>query len=280
MPNRYTHIAWQLRILRDELLQRLVTELIADERVIAAWLSGSIGRGTADDWSDLDVFVAVADAAVRDWLSDRHRLYARVGPALMEGPPGQQVGLLSDGAQAVLFPGPISLDLECFPFSLAKRDIDTQILFERQVIPRADASVHEHDDLVKVAEQRLVFFWSMYLIALKYVGRRNTARAVSQFELLCGAFIDVWRVVHMPRRLGQAGQHWLSPTADEALIRTLPRLDETIDAAAMLRALGALADCMTDLHPAFAQLGVAIPDAGVEAVRRLERAIVTASPEQ
>ena len=251
-------------------------ELIADERVIAAGLRGSIGRETADDWSDLDLFVAVADHAARDWLDDRHSFYARVGRPLMEGAPSQQIGPLADGAQTVLFVGPITLDLECVPLSRAERGVDTRLLIERQVIPFGDDPMDVIDDLTRLAGQRLGFFWLMYPIALKYVGRGATHRALSQYELLCGAFIDVWRAVHMPRRLGQAGQHWLSPTADEALIRTLPRLDETIDAAAMLHALGALADCMTDLHPAVAQLGVAIPDAGVEAVRRLERAIVTA----
>lgn len=40
---------------RDRLLDRLVASLERDERVVAAWLSGSLGRGTADAWSDVDV---------------------------------------------------------------------------------------------------------------------------------------------------------------------------------------------------------------------------------
>lgn len=49
----------------------------SDERVRGLWLGGSIGRGTADEASDLDLIVAVADEAFdgfaaswRDWLAD------------------------------------------------------------------------------------------------------------------------------------------------------------------------------------------------------------------
>ena len=48
---------------RDELLARIAQELEADDRVLAAWLAGSFGRGVADAWSDLDLHIAVADDA-------------------------------------------------------------------------------------------------------------------------------------------------------------------------------------------------------------------------
>ncbi|GAA4424965.1 hypothetical protein GCM10023169_22140 [Georgenia halophila] len=44
-----------------------------DERVLAGWLGGSLARGVADDWSDIDLHVIVNDeaaftAAVLDWF--------------------------------------------------------------------------------------------------------------------------------------------------------------------------------------------------------------------
>jgi len=50
----YTHT-------RDDLLERIVATLQADSRVVAAWLSGSFGRGVEDAWSDLDLHVAIED---------------------------------------------------------------------------------------------------------------------------------------------------------------------------------------------------------------------------
>ena len=52
-----------VRRRRDDLLGRLLIIIQQDERVRAAWLSGSFGRGMEDDWSDLDLHVAVADHA-------------------------------------------------------------------------------------------------------------------------------------------------------------------------------------------------------------------------
>ena len=44
---------------------RIIEVLEADERVLIAWLTGSIGRGTEDDWSDLHLYTAVGDEAYK-----------------------------------------------------------------------------------------------------------------------------------------------------------------------------------------------------------------------
>ena len=62
-------------MIRDELIERLTARLRADDRVQAAWLGGSLGRGTADQFSDVDVIVATDDpkayAAGWDAVADR-----------------------------------------------------------------------------------------------------------------------------------------------------------------------------------------------------------------
>ncbi len=56
---------------RDALHQRILETLRADARVLAAWLTGSFGRGDEDDYSDLDYWIVVADtdvdAVAADW---------------------------------------------------------------------------------------------------------------------------------------------------------------------------------------------------------------------
>ena len=47
---------------REALLQRITEELSGDERFVAAWLSGSYGRNEADEVSDLDLSLVVADS--------------------------------------------------------------------------------------------------------------------------------------------------------------------------------------------------------------------------
>jgi predicted nucleotidyltransferase len=46
-----------------DVLARLVEEVTDDQRVRALWLGGSVGRGTADVGSDLDLLVTVTDAS-------------------------------------------------------------------------------------------------------------------------------------------------------------------------------------------------------------------------
>ncbi|HEV2065959.1 MAG TPA: nucleotidyltransferase domain-containing protein, partial [Thermomicrobiales bacterium] len=58
---------------RDDLLVRVEDALRSDERVVAAWLAGSFGRGTEDAWSDLDLHVVVRDDALAGWLGARER---------------------------------------------------------------------------------------------------------------------------------------------------------------------------------------------------------------
>ena len=40
---------------RDRLFQRILTYLQTDERFVAAWLTGSFGRGEEDNLSDFDL---------------------------------------------------------------------------------------------------------------------------------------------------------------------------------------------------------------------------------
>src|ERR671911_221465 len=67
---------------RDELLARVSSVLEADARVTCAWLSGSYGRGEADEWSDLDLHVAVDDEQFEPFIADHKALFARCGDQL------------------------------------------------------------------------------------------------------------------------------------------------------------------------------------------------------
>lgn len=85
-------------------LDGLVEAARSDERVLAAWLQGSRAEGTADDFSDLDFYIAVADEAYDAF--DRIAFIERVAPVLVHLDiafvPGMVVCLLE---------GPVKLDL-------------------------------------------------------------------------------------------------------------------------------------------------------------------------
>jgi hypothetical protein len=54
----------------DAMIERLRQVLTADERVESAWLSGSLGKGTADAWSDVDVTCVVEEEDIAACVSE------------------------------------------------------------------------------------------------------------------------------------------------------------------------------------------------------------------
>lgn len=117
---------------RDALFGRIREELEADERVVAAWLAGSFGRGTEDAWSDLDLHVVVRDDALAGWLGARARWLGRLGRPLMIMPSSASE---RGDWQGILFEGPVWLDLAVHPASTSERLRDTRLLFARADIP-------------------------------------------------------------------------------------------------------------------------------------------------
>ncbi|HMK11158.1 MAG TPA: nucleotidyltransferase domain-containing protein [Acidimicrobiales bacterium] len=67
----------------DVLFDRAVVVFEADERVRALWLSGSLGRGDADAMSDLDLIVAVDDAALAEFADSWREWLASITPTLI-----------------------------------------------------------------------------------------------------------------------------------------------------------------------------------------------------
>ncbi len=55
--------------------QRLADQLLAvldqDDRIESVWLSGSLGRGAGDAWSDLDLTLTVAEKDIPSCLAGR-----------------------------------------------------------------------------------------------------------------------------------------------------------------------------------------------------------------
>ena len=67
----------------DALFERAVEVFVADERVRAMWLSGSLGRGDADPMSDLDLLLAVSDEALQAFAGEWRNWLAAITPTLI-----------------------------------------------------------------------------------------------------------------------------------------------------------------------------------------------------
>lgn len=253
---------------RDSLLGRIHRRLEGDARVGAAWLSGSFGRGEADAWSDLDLHVAVTDEYLAAFLAERPSLYAAVGHPILV-----QQEMLSDsqsGAhfQLVLYTGPLEVDWNIGPLSRAERPSASALLFDRAGTPLMALPALTPDQRRQRAEERLIFFWAMAPIAIKYAGRGETRRVGRQIELMTNAYIALWRLLREP-----VGPEPYLPRANRPLEpeldASLPMLGEQIDPRGALLVIRGLCGEVERLHPALAALRVTAPLEVPEEVARL-----------
>ncbi|MGI8552595.1 MAG: hypothetical protein ACR2PL_17675 [Dehalococcoidia bacterium] len=243
---------------RDALLARITWALAADSRVGAAWLSGSFGRSEADEWSDLDLHVAIEDDYLPCFWEDRERLYERLGHPILI-----QQAMMSDSMpdghfQLVLYRGALEVDWNVGPLSRAARPLASSLLIERIAIPFIEQSPLTPKERRAHAEKWLTFFWAMAPIAVKYVGRAESRRAASQIDLLTRALIALWKLLAQTE-----GPDPYRPTTNPVLApdldARLPRLGATIDPEGALTVIRHLCEEAERLHPNLAVLGVSIP---------------------
>jgi predicted nucleotidyltransferase len=243
---------------RDELLERIVGVLQADPRVVAAWLSGSFGRGVEDAWSDLDLHVAIEDGSLPVFLDERDALYRSIGDPLLIQREMPSNAMPGSTFQLVMYPGPIEVDWTIGPVSKVSRPPETTMLFARRAIPIEVPLPATPDERRAMAEDALTFFWAMAPIAIKYVGRGESRQASSQIDLLTGAFIQLWRLVEMPDGPNPSAPYQNRATEPE-LDAILPRLGWEITPRAALDVIRALCAEVERLHPSVEALGVDPP---------------------
>ena len=177
---------------RDELLARIVQILSADARCVAAWLTGSFGRGEADAVSDLDLSVVIADeysAALcarsqqvnAGTTPERYELFSKFDrPVLIHenhhnAPPG---GTFT----AVLYtPAVVMVDWTLIPLAQAQRPPLSRLLFDRVGIPvGSDPTPEGPERRAAAIADRTAFFWMMAAITAKYIIRGD------------GVFVTCW----------------------------------------------------------------------------------------
>src|SRR5579872_1227223 len=69
-------------IRRRETIEKAIAIFSADPRVLAGWLEGSLADNSADSFSDIDLYLCVADSAWDEVWPNRRDFIARVTPIL------------------------------------------------------------------------------------------------------------------------------------------------------------------------------------------------------
>jgi predicted nucleotidyltransferase len=242
---------------RDDILNRVTSAFSADDRIRAAWLSGSFGRQEHDAWSDLDLHVAVADEHFEAVLRQRQALYRAAGVPILIQEEMQSDSRPGARFQLVVYPGPVEVDWNIGAESQAVLPLNFQMLVERAHLPVYHTTPLSPEAHRARAQHWLTFFWAMVPIGIKLCGRRETRRAVNQLDLQTRAYIALWRLAgDASTEVPNAANPLLEPQLQESI----PRVGPTITPEAILAAMATLAERVRELHPALERLGVSAPD--------------------
>lgn len=272
MEHGWAQTPGDLLSARDAILARIVDSVAPDEDVVAVWLTGSVGRGEDDAWSDLDLHLAIEDARLDAWWQMRESLYREIAPPVFvhrEKPSNAQEG---GRFQLVYFPGPVEVDWNVGPVSMATRPPTSRILFARRDVPIAASRPIDADERCEQLQQATDFFWAMTPIAVKYAGRGATTDAVGQIELLARGLSRTWWLLH-----GSANLSSLNPLVEQELEAILPRMDPVIDPSRCLEEIVASMSVMVALRPELEAAEVRWPTSlvsQVESIVEIARGVV------
>ena len=219
----------QLRLFH-EIQARVAHEVRSDDRVLAVWLGGSLGRGQGDVLSDIDLVVVAREGRIRELVESSDRLISVVAPAaLVHNAPqnapleGQQLNVLYDTS-----PLPVYIDWNLWP-TVAERPSDVAVLLEKDVpIPAANDTFQSM--LVKmpppVVTPKTADEWDHFRVFMVPILLKSAAR---------GWFESVHRILEYMQRPNPS-----TSTLDEALELAGSVLDdcgkgETVEALACIR---------------------------------------------
>ncbi len=168
------------RTEREAWLAATRASLEADQRIDAAWLFGSLGRGDDDALSDIDLFVIVADEHFDSFVAQRFTFMAQTAQPLLilEAPQNWPPGGVYNMALYSGTYGPHQVDWYWVRRSFAQIPSETRVLFDRLGLQRLDQPTHFDYATVpdrlpeEIATQTFNMFWVMWLITAKYTARR------------------------------------------------------------------------------------------------------------
>ncbi len=253
---------------REMLLRRIVESLRGDERFVAAWLGGSLGRGDADAVSDIDLSAVVSyahsqalcarDAAAGAQPStERLELFREFGQPIIVHENNNNAPDGGTFTFVLYYPPALMVDWTLIPHSSARRPTHSLLLFDQAAIPAAPASEPESpEQRARMASDAMAFFWMMAAVTAKYVVRGDDVFVTCWLEELLRLLREVKRLVAGEAPLHRHGSLGVLECTRPGQTRTLLQL----------------CDEMSELLPRVAALGYTVvpsPKAAIEALLSL-----------
>lgn len=236
----------------EPFLDRFVTACEQDDRVVAAFLGGSRGRGEADAYSDVDICVIAKDDAYEALIGDRAAFVGRLGtPLFLEdfGFAGLVFFILADGTEGELFFGSEGRLEELEPGPRFRTLFDPGGILEGVAFAeeRADPSGRH-----EVLRQILTWFWHELSHFVAAIGRGELWWAAGQLESLRGHCVNLVRIEH-GAFAGEEPYEKLDRTIDHAALSPIAETFVPMERGALLRAARELVGFYTEKAPGVAE---------------------------
>jgi predicted nucleotidyltransferase len=207
----------------------------ADDRIVAAFLGGSIARGEADEYSDLDLCAITRNDAYEEVMADRADLIGRLGePLFLEdfGVERNVFFILADGTEG-----------EVFIFRESELDrIDAgpyrTLLDEGGILADAKFTVPGLDVAERVEELRQILLWFWHDVShfVSAIGRGQLWWAAGQLEMLRAYCVNLERIDQGVETTGDEAYWKLDQSISTDRVAAIRETFVPIDRRAMLRA--------------------------------------------
>jgi hypothetical protein len=120
--------------LRDGLLNQVLGLLKADPVVEGVALIGSLGRGTSDNWSDIDLLIIMGDRSLARFVDAPGASPWARADLLSDGRHNSPAGAASVGATHIRSGLPLRVDLHVHPAARMCWPTDGRIIFGRRPV--------------------------------------------------------------------------------------------------------------------------------------------------
>jgi predicted nucleotidyltransferase len=233
------------------LIEKITDLLQADERVLAAWLEGSLARREEDDFSDIDLWITVKDQDFAAFVAEREEFAAKLGPVVsVLYPKTADQGDDLDSFQVMLEDQPATLTIDVdvqkrsrrFRFTKDSAAEECEVLFDRGNIvqhqPFNPAEVEEY--VADLFADTAVRFWHLLPKVQVQLKRSDILEAIDLYNQRLLELVTVYRILYTPEK-SDWGWKDLEYDLPEDAVKSLYNLMPEVGVRAMERQVGRLA---------------------------------------
>lgn len=264
----------QLPHNHQTVLNRFITACRADERVVAAFLGGSYAKGTADAYSDLDLYLITTDETYEDFLAERESFIRLLGkPLFLEdfGAPDGLLYIFSDDTEGELWIGCKSRfdHIHVGPYRIL---LDEHGVLGNAVFPRREA---DRTQQAEVLRQQIYWFWHELSHFITAMGRGQLWWAHGELEAMRLICLNLARLRHnfLDTETGEEPYFKIEQAVPEAQLSSLQATYCPMERDAIRQAVQIILSFYRELAPPLARKhGMTYPtDLERVMVERLER---------